>query len=52
MRVLIVASMILLMPAAAAAETDIAAVCYADCEETTNSNVEFKALPGAGGGQG
>jgi uncharacterized protein YecT (DUF1311 family) len=34
---------VLLLPAAALAETDIDAVCYEDCEASTHSNPEYKA---------
>ena len=37
------ALVMLLLPCAALAETDIASTCYAKCEESTNSNPEFKA---------
>jgi uncharacterized protein YecT (DUF1311 family) len=40
---LVFAVAILLAPAAALAETDIAATCYKDCENSTTSNPEYKA---------
>ena len=44
MRTLILAlTALLVLPAAAAAETDIASTCYTKCEESTDSNPEFKA---------
>ena len=43
MRALALASMLLLLPAAALAGTDIASTCYTKCEETTDSNPEYKA---------
>jgi uncharacterized protein YecT (DUF1311 family) len=43
MRAFVLASTILFMPAAALAETDIASTCYSACEQSTNSNPEFKA---------
>jgi uncharacterized protein YecT (DUF1311 family) len=34
---------VLLLPAAALAETDIGAACYEDCEASTHSNPQYKA---------
>jgi hypothetical protein len=43
MRAVILAVMILLLPFAA--QADIIAACYSDCEAETDSNPEFKACP-------
>jgi uncharacterized protein YecT (DUF1311 family) len=43
MRALALALTILLLPAAAIAETDIGATCYKACESSTTSNPAFKA---------
>jgi uncharacterized protein YecT (DUF1311 family) len=37
------AAVMLLLPRAVSAGTDISAVCYADCEAATHSNPEYKA---------
>ena len=42
-RSLALASMLLLLPGAARAGTDIASTCYTACEEKTDSNPEYKA---------
>jgi len=43
MRAFVLAMMILCIAVPAAAETDIAATCYAKCEKSTDSNPEYKA---------
>ncbi len=43
MRAFALALTVFLVPAASAAETDIATTCYRDCETRTSSNPEFKA---------
>lgn len=43
MRASFLALTMILLPAAACAETDIVATCYADCEAKTDSNPTFKA---------
>jgi uncharacterized protein YecT (DUF1311 family) len=43
MRVLLLASIMLMVPLAAQAGTDISAACYKDCEAQTHSNPEYKA---------
>lgn len=43
MRALVLGMALALFPAAAFAETDIAALCYESCEASTHSNPEFKA---------
>jgi hypothetical protein len=43
MRAPVLGIALVLFPAAAFAETDIAALCYDACEASTHSNPEFKA---------
>jgi len=43
MRAFVLAMMILCIAVPGAAETDIAATCYAKCEKSTDSNPEYKA---------
>ena len=43
MRVLLLASIMLMVPLAAQAGTDIGAACYKDCDAQTHSNPEYKA---------